>query len=90
MSGNSLGTYVYYYQKRSYIKKKKKSSCHFEQPKIGGQLGLLPHPLFFIKIVRSKLWESHLEKKMQISFYLFMRGEPKLKHALIQKRSEIK
>ena len=27
---------------------------------------------------------------MVISFYLFMYGEPKSKHALIQKRSEIK
>ena len=37
--------------------------------KIGGQLGFLPRS-FFLKIIRSKLWESHLAKKinMQISF----------------------
>ena len=37
---------------------------------IGGQLGFL-HCSFFLKIIRSKLWESHLakkKKKMQISF----------------------
>ena len=39
--------------------------------KIRGELGPLLRP-FFLKIVRSKLWESHLDKKgkinMQISF----------------------
>ena len=38
--------------------------------KIAWQLGLLPHPVF-LKIVWSKLRESHLDKKainMQISF----------------------
>ena len=30
--------------------------------KIGGQQGFLPHS-FFLEIIRSKLWESHLAKK---------------------------
>ena len=56
--------------------------------KIGGQLGFLSRS-FFLKIIRSKLWESHLAKKKN-NIYKFLCGEPKSKHVLIQKRSEIK
>ena len=60
--------------------------------KIGGQLGFLSRSFFYqnhsIKIMRKPF--SQKKKNMQISFYLFLCGEPKSKHALIQKRSEIK
>ena len=52
------------------VRKKLKVLVAFlSNQKIGGQLDLFSHP-FFIKIVRSKLWESHLAEKinMQISF----------------------
>ena len=51
------------------IRKKLKVLVAFlTNQKIGGQLGFLPR--FFLKIIPSKLWESHLAKKihMQISF----------------------
>ena len=45
------------------IRKKLKALVAFLiNQNIGGQLGFLP-AFFFLKIIRSKLWESHLAKK---------------------------
>ena len=38
--------------------------------KIGGQLGFVPRS-FFLKIIRSKLWESHWAKKKKIYKFRF-------------------
>ena len=64
-------------------KKLKVLVAFFSNQKIGGYLGFLSR-FFFLNIIRSKLWESHLAKK-KISFQLFLCGEAKSKHALIQK-----
>ena len=51
------------------IRKKFKVLVAFlSSQKIGGQLGFLPRS-FFLKIVRSKLWESHLAKKKIYKFH---------------------
>jgi len=79
-----------YFTNKNVRKKLKVLVAFLSNQNMGEQLGLLPCS-FFLKVIWSKLWENHLTNKkinMQISFKLFLRGEPKSKHALIQKRSE--
>ena len=72
---NSLRKLIYELRKsftNKNIRKKLKILVAFLiNQKIGGQLGFLPRS-FFLKIIRSKLWESHLAKKKNANFFLII------------------
>ena len=69
--------------------RKKSSDCLFNWPKIGVQLGP-PPPLILSKSSNQNYNKAIYPKtniNMKISFYLFVRSEPKSEHAINEKTS---